>query len=191
MAALWAYVGHGTCAGCGAVRPSNKPSCVHAAPASPLLWAAARHWGEEEQMWGRRHAELMEPGPALSPCSGVEVGVLLCLAKQRMLCVPSWLCLCCWGEWEGRGWLAQVPPAQRSCHVLSNPLVSFPKKHFLLLWSHIKACPGRAGAHSSHDVQQQWGMGEPCTEPPRHRGPHALLCSPLPPGMTQLLQLQG
>ena len=178
MAALWACTGHGTCAGCGAVQPSNKPSCVHAAPASPLLRAAARHRGVRESGCG---AGTMRGSWGWgSGCSSALWGS-----------VSSRLCLCCWGEWEGHGELAQVPPAQRSCHVLSNPLVSFPKKHFLLLWSHIKACLGKAGAHSSHVVQQQWGVGEPYTEPPQHQEPHALLCPPLPHGMTQLCRLQG
>ena len=127
-------------------------------------------------MWSRYHARLM----------GVGIRVQLCPVGQCLLQT-----VCCWGEWEGHGELAQVPPAQRSCHVLSNPLVSFPKKHFLLLWSHIKACLGKAGAHSSHVVQQQWGVGEPYTEPPQHQEPHALLCPPLPHGMTQLCRLQG
>lgn len=66
---LWACAGHVTRAGCGAVRPSNKPRCVHAAPASPLLRAAARHRGvkgvDVGQTLLRAHGAIPSPVPLL------------------------------------------------------------------------------------------------------------------------------
>lgn len=67
--------------------------------------------------------------------------------------------------------------ARHSCHVVSHPLDSFPKKYFLLLQSGVKACVGRAGAHSPRVARcrrwrrrRRWGAGAPClgAELPRH-----------------------
>ncbi|XP_075629075.1 tumor necrosis factor receptor superfamily member 25 isoform X2 [Balearica regulorum gibbericeps] len=63
--------------------------------------------------------------------------------------------------------------ARRSRHTVSHPLDSFPKKHFLLSRSGVKACVGRAGAHSPRVVgcrRRRWGAGAPCpgAELPRH-----------------------
>lgn len=97
------------------------------------------------------------------------------------------------GPWRGG---AGPSRARRSRHGVSHPPDSFPKKHFLLPRSGVKACVGRAGAHSPRVPRcrrRRWGAGAPCpgAEPPPDTPLRPPPRSPRRPGMTQPHRPQG